>query len=211
MFNFKGKRNRPLVPTMVIDDFFETPELWRSFALQQEYFKGDRGTWPGIRTKMLHELNQELYNVLENKLLSYYPMFKGFSKIESTFQVISEEWGEGWIHDDNPEHNLAGIVFLTPNPPKGSGNSSYAEQDDIDGERIRDMFVADMDPDIDHSQFQKYRIEHRNQFTPTTIVENKFNRCKVFDPRTWHSANNFFGKTLEDSRLTLVFFCNGYN
>ena len=47
-------------PIITIDNFFETPSLVRSWALSLEYFKGDRGNWPGIRTAFIDELNQEL-------------------------------------------------------------------------------------------------------------------------------------------------------
>ena len=48
------------LPLTVVDNFFETPTLVRNFALQQEFFKGDRGNWPGIRTKFLDELDINL-------------------------------------------------------------------------------------------------------------------------------------------------------
>ena len=43
-----GIKNRyvfPYLPTMVFDNFYEDPDVWREFALRQEYFKGERGSW----------------------------------------------------------------------------------------------------------------------------------------------------------------------
>lgn len=208
MNSWKGKDVNPLLPTLVVDNFFESPVLWREFALAQEYFKGDRGTWPGIRTKYIQDLDPELYEVFEHKLLSYLPNIKGFSKIEATFQIIDGSWGNGWVHDDNPEHDVAGVVFLNPNPPKGTGNTVYKQSIDPNADQFIEMFIQDMDPDFDHSTLQKYRDQQRAYFVPSVVTENRFNRCIIFDPRQWHSADNFFGTTLEDSRLTLVFFCN---
>ena len=85
---FKDRINRPFIPTVIVDNFFESPSLWRHFALSQEFYKGERGTWPGIRTAMLKDLSTELYEILEFKLLQQLPQFKRFSKIESTFQLI---------------------------------------------------------------------------------------------------------------------------
>ena len=206
---FKGSSFNPLIPTKIIDDFFETPHMVREFALQQEYYKGDRGTWPGIRTKYIQDLNQELYDVLEFNLLKYVNKYNSFSKIEATFQAIGGAWGQGWVHDDNPEHDVAGVVFLNPDPPQDTGNTVYANSSDINADHYIPMFQEDMDPDFDHSKLEKYRLEQRALFKPAVTAENKFNRCIMFDPRCWHSADNFFGETLEDSRLTLVFFCNG--
>ena len=42
------------IPTVVVDNFFETPSLVAQYALQQQYFKCTEhpagGTWPGKRT-----------------------------------------------------------------------------------------------------------------------------------------------------------------
>lgn len=207
--DWKGKDVNPLIPTLVIDDFFETPHLWRSFALQQEFFKGDRGTWPGIRTKYIEELHPELYEVFKHKLLSYLPAIPDFSRIEATFQAIGGEWGNGWVHDDNPVHDVAGVVFLHPDPPAGSGNTVYQNSEDFNSHRYTEIFNEDMRTETDHDKFAKYRDEQRSMYIPAVRAENRFNRCVVFDPRQWHSADNFFGdNSAEDSRLTLVFFCN---
>lgn len=201
---------KPYIPTIVVDDFFETPTLWRHFALNQKFFKGERGTWPGLRTDMLHELNPELYEVLEYKLLQQLPQFKRFTKIESTFQIIDATYGNGWVHDDNPEHSVAGVIYLNEVAPMSTGTTLYLDSMDFDSESYTQMFindVTDTDPE-ERKKFQKYRDEQRSKFTPSTNVDHYWNRCIIFDPRTWHSADNFFGSTLEDSRLTLVFFGN---
>ena len=68
-----GIKNRflnPYLPTMAIDNFYEDPDLWREYALSQEFFKGDRGSWPGLRTKFLHELNQDIFRITMRKLLT---------------------------------------------------------------------------------------------------------------------------------------------
>jgi len=207
---FKDRINRPFIPTIVVDNFFESPSLWRHFALNQEFYKGERGTWPGIRTGMLKDLSTELYEILEFKLLQQLPQFKRFSKIESTFQLIDETYGNGWVHDDNPEHNVAGIIYLNEDAPLNSGTTLYVDEVDINADNYTQMFIDDVmstDPAL-RAQFKKYRNEQRSKFTPATEIDFQWNRCVMFDPRTWHSADNFFGTTKEDSRLTLVFFGN---
>ena len=201
---------KPYIPTVIIDDFFETPSLWRHFALSQQFFKGERGTWPGLRTDMLNIINPELYQVLEYKLLQHLPQFKRFKKIESTFQIIDGTYGNGWVHDDNPEHNVAGLIYLNEKAPVGSGTTLYLDSVDFDAENYTQMFVDDVTVSDaeDRKKFQKYRDDQRSKFISSTNIDHFWNRCIIFDPRTWHSADNFFGSTLEDSRLTLVFFGN---
>ena len=48
--NLKDAFLYPYLPTMIIDNFYENPELWRDFALDLEFFKGNRGSWPGLRS-----------------------------------------------------------------------------------------------------------------------------------------------------------------
>jgi hypothetical protein len=205
-----SRSTRPFVPTTVVDNFFETPSLWRDFALNQEYYKGERGTWPGTRTAMLSELSEELYEILELRLLEQLPTFTGLNKIESTFQLIDETWGKGWVHDDNPEHDVAGIIYLNKSSPINSGTTMYEGAADINGEHYSKLFMEDVlstDPEV-RKTYAKYRDEQRSFFTPSVNVDCVWNRCVMFDPRTWHSADNFFGTTKEDTRLTLVFFGN---
>ena len=204
------RADRPHIPTTVIDNFFETPSLWRDFALAQEYYKGERGTWPGIRTSMLSELSSELYEILEIRLLEQLPMFTGLSKVESTFQLIDETWGKGWVHDDNPEHDVAGIIYLNKDAPLNTGTTMYEGAADINGEHYSKLFQEDVlstDPEV-RKGYAKYRDEQRAFFKPAINVDCVWNRCVMFDPRTWHSADNFFGTTKDDTRLTLVFFGN---
>ena len=59
MRNFKGKQKKPLHPTIVVDDFFELPQLVRAYAIGLEYYKGDRGSWPGLRSPMIKDLDSD--------------------------------------------------------------------------------------------------------------------------------------------------------
>jgi hypothetical protein len=68
---------------------------------------------------------------------------------------------------------------------------------------MNDVLLANNE---EREKHKKYRKEQREHFTPTTIIEHVFNRCIIFDPRTWHSADTFFGKNKNDTRLTQVFF-----
>ena len=50
MQNFKGKVKSPPI-SIIVDDFFELSKLVRAYALSLEYYKGDRGTWSGLRSQ----------------------------------------------------------------------------------------------------------------------------------------------------------------
>lgn len=209
--NVKDRFLKPYIPTIVIDDFYDFPDLIRDWALDQEFFKGDRGSWPGLRCKLLDELNPQLFDLLIRKLLSIIDDY-GYSEIydmQTGFQIIDESWGTGWVHDDDPKLHLAGVIYLSPQAPIKSGTTIYNDQTDFDGERYSKLFMEDVFSENaeDRTKFEKYRAEQRSHFTPNTLIGNIYNRCIIFDTRNWHSADNFFGLSKEDSRLTQVFFC----
>jgi hypothetical protein len=208
--DLKNRFLYPYFPTIVVDEFYEDPDLWREFALDQTFFKGDRGNWPGLRTDLLHLINRDLFEVTLKKLLFVLKQY-GITKVsslETGFQLIDETYGRGWVHDDDPSFQVAGIIYLNEDAPLNSGTSLYEDCDDFDGETYAKLFAEDVvnaSPE-ERKQFIKYRNEQVSHFTQTIEVGNVYNRCVIFDSRHWHSADNFFGNSTEDTRLTQVFF-----
>jgi len=211
MQGYKDSHIRPFLPTIIADDFLEAPDLWREYALQQEYFKGDRGTWPGIRTNMLSDLNPNLHNLLLEKLLKTNGLYTRIDKADFSFQLIDKSYGAGWVHDDDDKHTLAGVIYLSKENDVNSGTTIYERQEDFNSHKYFDVFYKDVtaEPGQEKDQFDKYRDEHKSAFKTSIVTEARYNRCIMFDPRQWHSADNFFGTTKENTRLTIVFFCTG--
>ena len=199
-----------MIPNITVDNFFENPTLVRNFALQQEFFKGDRGNWPGLRTKFVDELDNVFFHQFCAKLMSFLPkQYDTFRYIEAGFQIIDESYGSGWVHDDDVKYNVAGLIYLNPDQQRqGCGTTFYDYQMDVNGREYAEMFRLEVNSDDpkEHNKYERYREEHRNKWTPNIVVENRFNRCNIFNSKTWHSANNFFGTDRESSRLTMVFF-----
>ena len=67
----------------------------------------------------------------------------------------------------------------------------------------QDILECDADQRV---EMRTYRDKQRANFTSNITVESYWNRAILFDPRTWHSADNFFGNTKETSRLNIVFY-----
>lgn len=206
--DLKNRKRFPYLPLRVIEDFFRTPELWRSFALQQEYFMPEFDVFPGKRSKPLHELDLEAMDEFAKTLQRNIPRCNGFRDLAVRFHTVDETFVKGWIHDDDPNINLAGLVYLNKDAPLGTGTSFYDDQLDTMADKAhmlvqRDIFELTPEQRLEINNF---RDEHRNNFKVNTVVENVFNRCITFDPRVWHAPDNFFGTTIEDSRLTLVFY-----
>lgn len=208
--DLKNRFLYPYIPTIIVDNFYEDPNLWRDFALSQEFFKGDRGNWPGLRTELLHRVNRNLFDVTLKKLLFILKEYgiTEVSELQTGFQNIDETYGRGWVHDDDPSFQVAGIIYLNKDAPLGSGTTIYEDSVDFNGDQYSKAFVEDvhLSSPKDREKYQKYREDQISKFKKSIVVENVFNRLVMFDSRCWHSADNFFGKTKEDSRLTQVFF-----
>ena len=208
-----GIKNRhlfPYLPTMVFDSFYEDPDLVREFALDQHFFKGERGSWPGLRTELMHNINRPFFEMVMRKLLIALKDcgVTEFLELQTGFQIIEESYGRGWVHDDDPKLNVAGVIYLNPDSPLGSGTVIYEDQADFDGDKYTKIFMNDVlvaTPE-ERKQYDKYRQEQIAHFKPTVTIESVYNRCIIFDPRNWHSAESFFGDTVHTGRLTQVFF-----
>ena len=194
------------LPLTVVDNFFETPTLVRNFALQQEFFKGDRGNWPGIRTKFLDEIDINFFNTFHDKLLNYIPRnYKGFQHLEATFQLIDETYKRGWVHNDDPKWNVAGIVYLNNDKPKQDcGTTFYDDRDTSNDDDHSKEYSDDVNDNIGQNEDVRNKVNSR--WVPSMLAENRWNRCVISDSTRWHSAGRFFGHSKDTSRLTLVFF-----
>ena len=64
----------------IIDNFLESPGLWRSFALQQEYIK-DQSGYPGRKSKTLDELNNNIFHSLAEKIIPHVNGKENFQRV----------------------------------------------------------------------------------------------------------------------------------
>lgn len=204
-----------MIPTTVIDNFFPLPDNVREYALSiKDWHTDPELRWPGMRTDCLHEfaldkhaeLVWSIYNCLPRHLAMRYGSFK---KFDAMFQLVSEDYIDGWIHDDGIDLDFAGLIYLNKDPAENSGTSLYHHTTETleyfgDTEReLKKKFLAKPEYRNDYEQLKNNR---HAQFKEVSRIENVYNRCILYDARAWHRANKYFGKTKEDSRLTLVFF-----
>ena len=207
-----------ILPTIVVDNFFETPSLVRDYALGLEFFKGNRGNWPGTRTQFLDKINSELFEVVARNLIVNLNGYTGFSELQASFQLVSEIHGSGWVHTDDTRFNLGVIIFLNPNPPENSGFAIYeplAKLGDLYWEqhqKLKEEYFSKFKKQVETEnadeikKYVEYRNKHNATYRESIRFQNKFNRALMFSSSQHHAAQNFFGATKEDSRLTLVCF-----
>lgn len=195
-------------PTIIVDDFFESPTVWREYALKQTFnFDSKIDTYAGERTATLDKLNINLFHKVAGKLIKHIPHKSSFSKLQMSFTLTDKTYGTGWIHDDEDFYNVAGIIYLTPNPPPNTGTAFYHKTAHEPLPHFNDQFFNELKaaPEDRHI-YEKYKEEQRSVFKKTLTVENIYNRCVLFNPTNWHSVERYFGNTKEDSRLVLTIF-----
>lgn len=197
-----------VIPVTIIDDFFEDPNLIRSFALEQEFKLAEDLKWPGFRTACISTLNIELFDHINKRfLLSFYDeeSVKGIQiGTSACFQSVPSNMVGGWVHRD--DSLISGIVYLSPNAHPDSGTSIYKR-------KTSTSFIKNSDLKQQSIQQQQANIvakeDNNDQFRETITVKNEYNRLIAFDGCSLHAAGSFEGTDLNDSRLTLVFFVHG--
>jgi hypothetical protein len=193
-------------PIKVIDNFFEAPELWRHYGLKQSYSTDNSATWPGVRSTTLDQLDMELFNSVASTIMKHMHDKQYFSLLKINFALVDGSYNIGWMHQDEPKYNVAGVIFLNKLAPVKTGLSFYTRiannNQDYNG-----MFFKELKADlIDRDPFVKFKEEQRTQFKLNMTVENVFNRCVMFPPDQFHAADGYFGTSFDDSRLTINFF-----
>lgn len=198
-------------PITVIDNFLKKPDKFRKFAINQKFYTINdfknlpkNATFPGWRSKDLLEINPDIFNMFFSKVISifhpddYDPIHW---KIEASFQSVPKNFQEGVIHYD---YNtiLAGVLYLNPCPIPNSGtsiykkNNLYNEEDFIQGTKLNDY----------RNNFKAPDTSYHKMFTQIMSIENIYNRIILYEGHEYHKADQFFGDTIDNSRLTLVFF-----
>jgi hypothetical protein len=214
-------------PALVLDNFYEKPDVVRDIALSLEYEDHSNGRYPGVRTKDLKEVHPKLYDLLIGKLLLLYYDIKDepveidisvyFQKIEPFHEDPNHILNKGWVHRDH-ESIAAGIIYLNKEVDSHCGTSifklkpensiyTYDELTDINfiNPKISFFKEGNIDPDYENNL-----NKNNNLFEETIRVNNAYNRLMFYDSNSFHAVNSY-GVTKEPFRLTQVFFINKLN
>lgn len=198
-----------LYPVTIVNDFYEDPDEIRTFALAQDYKYchelDETYGWPGCRTEDLSVLNQDLYQKVCMKIVSLFHNSEHDVmrwQITTSFQLVSEEFGRGLIHQDG-NVVFAGIIYLSPNSPLDSGTSIFRKNNLFNEDRYKQALNHN---DVCLTTNKQPCFDYHEMFEETVRVNNVYNSLILFEGDQYHSANTFFGKTKENSRLTQTFF-----
>lgn len=200
-----------LYPVTILENFYEDPDVVRTFALNQKYqfrhqMKEAKYVFPGSRSKDLSTINKPLFEKVSQKIISLFHNhendYMGWT-IATSFQSVSEEYGRGVIHTDQ-NTVFAAVLYLTPDAPLNGGTSLFKPNKSFDEEKYQ-WYLKEND-----KRFAEGKIvmdtSYHNMFDEIVRINNVYNTLILYEGRHYHAANEFFGKTLKDSRLAQVFF-----
>ncbi len=200
-----------LYPVVIVENFYENPNAIRKFALAQKFtyckqVPNIEYVYPGGRTQDLSILDKALFDKICTKLVSVFHNAEHDHMrwlITTSFQSVAEEFNQGVIHTDN-NTVFAGVLYLTPDAPLNGGTSLFKKNKTFDEAKYQQALVKN---DV---RFKTGEIamdtSYHSMFDEIVQVNNVYNTLIIYEGRHFHAANQFFGKTLQDSRLAQVFF-----
>jgi len=190
------------------DNFFKDPFFVRNLALKSRYISKQIHNYPGYRCFDIPDAVNK--NVLDNIRLICRDSSLKNSGDGISFQYITKTFGEGMFHFDNEPYIC--IIYLSLDSPVNSGTDvcdyGYDQKinlPDIDV-KLKRSFFEDPHNLIKRYKYGMMRKRLNSYFKPTVRVSNKFNRGLIFPGTHFHRAQNFFGTSVKDARLTLVGF-----
>ena len=189
---------------IVKDNFLKDPYAVRNIALKQKYEKSDFN-YPGLRSFTVPDTIKEyILSQIKHFANDHHLVLK-----ECSFQIVNKDFGEGIFHHDNCQYTC--LIYLSPNPPVDSG-TEVCDLDQTDdniwdnARKIRFDHYADPRNLIKKYKYDRIRRKVNLHYNPILKLQNRFNRCVIFDGFAHHRAQKFFGTSVQDSRLTIASF-----
>lgn len=178
---------------IVLDDFYQDPNDIRKIALTSSFDVS--GNYPGVRTKGYNDGG--VMEAFEEVLgLEIDPSFWKSSGYNGAFQSVTANTPT-WIHSDN-FNRYGAIIFLTPNPSTNTGLAFYKHKET--GVHSWPNSIEKEANSLDGGTFDNWECVSK--------IENRYNRCVIFDAWQYHAAEGYMGDSLETSRLFHTFFFN---
>ena len=159
--------------------------------MNQEYYE-DLTTYKGNRSKQQYVVpgtKEAFEKIIGKKITNWHDIYPMCGR----FQYCTAEDDLVYHHDNQ---TLAGMIYLTPDAPYSSGTSLFAHKTT----GVRNIDEAGNENPFDGGFYD------RTKFELVDTAGNVFNRLVLFDAKCIHSANEYFGTDLTNSRLFHLFF-----
>lgn len=218
----------------IVDNFYDNIEEVRDFAIKQKYYpclkempddvrEGDKKTdegkkiWDeqiskighffvGKRSLSVEYLNKKIYDEFIDKMKLFVQLDPNKKYTISThFHLLIPSDKTINIHQDK-DTLIAGLIYLNPVSPNFQGTFFYKHNETgNDGTEKTEEFDAIV------AQLDMIKVSSNKDFSATSYIDNKYNRCVFYNPYTLHSAPDGFGENQNCGRLTQPFFIREVN
>ncbi|MFF4298143.1 DUF6445 family protein [Streptomyces vinaceus] len=197
----------------VLDDVLPDPEAVRERCLAKddwtEGYPHKPESWPGLRAMPGLEPDElALVERLVRKVTGAQKIWAERPAGGGTFnhncvQVVGEGESESRPHTDSRSLcRYAAVLYLNPKVPKDCGTSFYRQS--LPGGALGGNQV--IAPHNNLVDALGTRFVSPDSFTEDVRVPHRSNRLLLYSANLIHSATGYWGRTLEEKRMTAVFF-----
>jgi hypothetical protein len=188
------KIRKNIVPELVVvDNFYEDPDMIRQLALQQD-FAPDIRYHKGNRTskKFLAPNTKQMFESLLGRRITRWHEFE----YNGVFQYCTAE--DPIVYHSDVQ-SYAAAVYLTPNAPVTCGTSFFRSRE------YPDVYKTWTEGD-NYEEIFKGGYYDKTKFELVDTVGNVYNRLTIWNSHLIHSATEYFGTDKYNSRLFHLFF-----
>ena len=187
---------------VIIDNFYENPDVVRDLALKAKYIDVTQLNYPGYQS--LHNYASAAVRKKFEKSLGINVVLDPEAHTFGKFRIMLKETGSQLkIHLDG-NADWTGVLYLNPDQDCLGGTGFYRhKRTGLDGptkmQNWKDVEKKIIEPDTLNSQAWEL----------SSFVGMKFNRLVLFrGNQLFHCHTESFGTSIENSRLTQNFFFN---
>jgi len=181
----------------IIDNFLDNPQKIREFSIENLYYPPTiNENWLGFRTKVFSEKDTGLVGDIINKI--WVSLEKNLKIDRKNFKIssylhYSPKICEISATDKGGIFSEAGGIFSKYRFHVDSTYTNYAGL----------IYLTPNPPENSGTFFVRGK--------DLDYIENQYNRMIFYDSSIIHAPASFFGESLDDSRLTFVFFIKKNN
>ena len=186
-------RNKIVPDVIVVDNFYEDPDLVRDLALSQN-FEPDLRYHKGRRTaqRFLPDGLKQTFEALIGARITNWANYD----YNGVFQYCTAE--DALVYHCDVQR-YAGAIYLSPDAPVTTGTSFFRS-------RKYPQINTITTKNSSYNEVFEGGFYDKTKFELVDTVGNLYNRLVLWNGHYIHSASEYFGSKKEDSRLFHLFF-----